>query len=165
LRVPISTLARCGEFAVRAWDDSQNCQPERPTWNLMGMMNNPWFRVKVHELGGDIWFEHPTQVDNRHSIDKSAALNPQNEELHLLPNGDLASPGWMERMKVDVQRVYAPGKPEELDAEEGWEREKQHVGRQGGGAGRPAAAGQPQQESSGCCLAGLKALLGSGSSV
>jgi nitrate reductase (NAD(P)H) len=33
--VPISALAECGEFAVRAWDDSQNCQPERPSWNLM----------------------------------------------------------------------------------------------------------------------------------
>jgi len=127
LEVPISTLAGCGEFAVRAWDDSQNCQPERPTWNLMGMMNNPWFRVKVHSLGDEIWFEHPTQVDNRHSIDKSAPLNPQNEELHVLPNGDLASPGWMERMVDDVQKVYAPGKPETLDAQEGWEREKQHM--------------------------------------
>jgi hypothetical protein len=42
-----------------------NTQPEWPTWNLMGMMNNPWFRVRVHptktaegELA--VWFEHPT---------------------------------------------------------------------------------------------------------
>ena len=34
------------EIAVAAWD-GQNTQPEKPTWNLMGMMNNPWFRVKV----------------------------------------------------------------------------------------------------------------------
>merc|ERR1719247_3800332 len=128
VEIPIQVLANCGEFCVRAWDDSQNCQPERPTWNLMGMMNNNWFRVKVHQLGnGEIWFEHPTQVDNRHSIDKNAPLNPQNEELHLLDNGDLASPGWMERMVTDVQAVYAPGKPEDLDTEEGWEREKQHL--------------------------------------
>merc|ERR1740123_1643442 len=126
--VPVANLRDCDEFAVRAWDDSQNCQPERPTWNLMGMMNNPWFRVKVHALpGGEIWFEHPTQVDNRHSIDKTAPLNPQKEELLLLPNGNLASPGWMERMRDEVQAVYAPGKPETLDAEEGWEREKQHM--------------------------------------
>jgi DMSO/TMAO reductase YedYZ molybdopterin-dependent catalytic subunit len=128
VEVPISALAKCGEFAVRAWDDSQNCQPERPTWNLMGMMNNPWFRVKVHSLSEDeIWFEHPTQVDNRHSIDKKAALNPQNETLHLTSNGDLASTGWMERMLKDVQAVYGPGKPEDLDAQEGWEREKMHM--------------------------------------
>jgi len=127
VEVPISALAGCGEFAVRAWDDSQNCQPERPTWNLMGMMNNNWFRVKVHALGDEIWFEHPTQVDNRHSIDKSAPLCPQNETLHLDSNGNLASLGWMERMVVDVQKVYAPGKPEVLDTREGWEREKQHL--------------------------------------
>jgi DMSO/TMAO reductase YedYZ molybdopterin-dependent catalytic subunit len=128
VEIPVSVLAKCGEFAVRAWDDSQNCQPERPTWNLMGMMNNNWFRVKVHALGnGEIWFEHPTQVDNRHSVDKTAPLNPQNEELHLLENGNLASEGWMTRMLKDVQTVYAPGKPEDLDPLEGWEREKQHI--------------------------------------
>merc|ERR1712072_840661 len=127
-KVPVKDLRYCTEFAVRAWDDSQNCQPERPTWNLMGMMNNPWFRVKVHPLGNDeIWFEHPTQVDNRHSIDKSAPLNPQNEELHLTPEGNLASPGWAERLQKEYQAVYAPGKPEDLDNKEGWEREKQHI--------------------------------------
>jgi len=93
------------------------------------MMNNNWFRVKVHSFGnGEIWFEHPTQVDNRHSIDKTAPLNPQNEELHLLENGNLASPGWLERMMDDMQKVFAPGKPEDLDANEGLvEREKQHM--------------------------------------
>ena len=69
----------------------------------MGMMSNSWFRVKVHPLGnGEVWFEHPTQVDNRHSIDKTAPLNPQNEELYLLENGNLVSPGWMERMVQTV---------------------------------------------------------------
>ena len=98
VEIPINVLANCGEFAVRAWDDSQNCQPERPNWNLMGMMSNSWFRVKVHPLGtGEVWFEHPTQVDNRQSIDKTAPLNPQNEELHLLENGNPARWGWMER--------------------------------------------------------------------
>lgn len=153
VQIPISVLAQCGEFAVRAWDDSQNCQPERPTWNLMGMMNNPWFRIKVHSLSnGEIWFEHPTQVDNRHSIDKSAPLNPQNEELHLQANGDLASPGWMERMVEDVQAVYAPGKPEVLDKGEGWEREKQHMM-----GGKVQGSYRNQHES--CCVAGLQALL------
>jgi len=129
VEIPINVLANCGEFAVRAWDDSQNCQPERPNWNLMGMMNNNWFRVKVHSLGdGEVWFEHPTQVDNRHSIDKTASLNPQNEELHLLENGNLVSPGWMERMVDDVQKVYAPGMPEDLDANEGLvEREQLYM--------------------------------------
>merc|ERR1712007_226202 len=116
----------------------------------MGMMNNPWFRVKVHSLGDNkIWFEHPTQVDNRHSIDKKAPLNPQKETLHLTANGDLVSPGWMERMVQDVQAVYGPGKPETLDSEEGWEREKRHLIQK-----KPAAA--PVAEP--CCVAALLAL-------
>ncbi|CAE8624847.1 unnamed protein product [Polarella glacialis] len=152
VEVPIKVLANCGEFAVRAWDDSQNCQPERPSWNMMGMMCNPWFRVKVHALGDDeIWFEHPTQVDNRHSIDKTAPLNPQNEDLHLLPDGNLASPGWMERMVEDVQTVYAPGKPETLDSEEGWEREKQHMTKKS----KPKVE---QQSADPCFVAVLQAL-------
>jgi hypothetical protein len=148
VEIPISSLAQCGEFAVRAWDDSQNCQPERPTWNMMGMMNNNWFRVKVHRLGDEIWFEHPTQVDNRHTIDKNAPLNPMGGEvLHTLPNGNLASPGWMERMQADVKAVYAPGQPEDLDEQEGWEREKQHII-------APEVAPPPDP----CCVAGLQKL-------
>eukprot|EP00933_Yihiella_yeosuensis_P071917 TRINITY_DN80164_c0_g1_i1.p1 TRINITY_DN80164_c0_g1~~TRINITY_DN80164_c0_g1_i1.p1 ORF type:complete len:621 (-),score=99.51 TRINITY_DN80164_c0_g1_i1:262-2085(-) len=109
LELPITLLARCSEIAVRAWDDSHNSQPEVPTWNLMGMMNNAWFLIKVHKLGDDqIWFEHPTQVENRHSIDRNAPLNPQNETLHLLPNGDLASLGWMQRLEKQVQELYGP---------------------------------------------------------
>ena len=36
--------------------------PERPTWNVMGMLNNPWFRVRVHPSadGKGVTFEHPT---------------------------------------------------------------------------------------------------------
>merc|ERR1711920_926086 len=112
------------------------------------MGNNPWFRVKVHSLGDEIWFEHPTQVDNRHSIDKSAPLNPQNEELHLLPNGNLASPGWMERMVEDVRKVYAPGKPEDLDMQA-------QIPAQGVAPGTGCLAG---------CLAGISAALSQGHS-
>jgi hypothetical protein len=35
--------------------------PERPTWNVMGMLNNPWYRIRVHALpNGGFHFEHPT---------------------------------------------------------------------------------------------------------
>jgi len=160
VEIPVKVLANCGEFAARAWDDSQNCQPERPTWNLMGMMNNNWFRVKVHNAGNnEIWFEHPTQVDNRHSIDKTAPLTPMNEELQLLENGNLASPGWMERMVKDVQAVYAPSRPEELDVQEGWELEKQHIICKG----KPDESAAPQvvavKKESGCIVGALEALV------
>jgi len=155
LEIPINVLANCGEFAVRAWDDSQNAQPERPTWNLMGMMTHSWFRVKVHNLeNGEIWFEHPTQVDNRHSIDKKAPLNPQNEELHLTSEGNLASPGWAERMQKEYVAVYAPGKPEDLDNKEGWEREKQHILAKS----MPKADYQEHRPSEPCCVSVLQGL-------
>lgn len=36
-------LALAHEIVVRGWDESHNTQPDKPTWNLMGMLNNPWF--------------------------------------------------------------------------------------------------------------------------
>lgn len=64
--VDSNRLRECKEIACRAVDSSHNSQPAHLTWNLMGMCNNPIFRVKVHsmkdESGNDaVWFEHPTQ--------------------------------------------------------------------------------------------------------
>lgn len=44
-----------------------NLMPEFPTWNVMGMMNNPWYRVKIHheEDTNQLRFEHPTQAGNQ----------------------------------------------------------------------------------------------------
>jgi len=114
--VPVADLRDCDEFAVRCWDDSQNCQPERPTWNLMGMMNNPWFRVKVHEVpgGNAIWFEHPTRVEPNltHAWDK--------DRLHLNAEGKLLSPGWQERLQKEYSDAFTPLPLEQqpLDGEE-----------------------------------------------
>ena len=49
----------------RAWDQTSNTQPFELTWNVMGMGNNPHFKVNVHPYQtpeGDpaLWFEHPT---------------------------------------------------------------------------------------------------------
>ena len=52
------------EYCIRAWDESNNTQPENLTWNLMGMGNNPCFRTKVLPERQDgvlgIRFQHPT---------------------------------------------------------------------------------------------------------
>lgn len=37
---------KCEEIVCRAWQ-GQNTQPQNITWNLLGMMNNCWFRCKV----------------------------------------------------------------------------------------------------------------------
>ncbi|ORX45271.1 molybdopterin binding oxidoreductase [Hesseltinella vesiculosa] len=75
LKVPITSLIRASELAVRAWDVSQNTQPEKMTWNLMGMMNNCWYRVKLE------W-------------DRAAALAVQ--AVHPTLAGPMTG-GWMDR--------------------------------------------------------------------
>lgn len=55
---------KCEEIVCRAWQ-GQNTQPQNITWNLLGMMNNCWFRCKVHPTLDDrgalaLTFEHPT---------------------------------------------------------------------------------------------------------
>ncbi|POS78391.1 nitrate reductase [Diaporthe helianthi] len=50
------------DVMVRAMDESMMVQPRDMYWSVLGMMNNPWFRVVVHrdkETGG-LRFEHPT---------------------------------------------------------------------------------------------------------
>ena len=58
--IDVKDLDGCPEICFRAWDQSQNSMPERPTWNVMGMLNNPWYRVRVHKEGESYSFEHPT---------------------------------------------------------------------------------------------------------
>jgi nitrate reductase (NAD(P)H) len=123
--VPLDTLSGSAEICARAWDDSQNCMPALPTWTLMGMMNNPWFRVKVHKVQGkehQIWFEHPTRVE-----ESPSKFFPNGETMHLL-DGEVASPGWAERMHTDYSAAYYPKeKGDELpDLTCGWEKEVAH---------------------------------------
>lgn len=65
LEVPFADLLAggCGDVMVRAMDDAMMVQPRDLYWSVLGMMNNPWFRVVVHreeEGGGVLRFEHPT---------------------------------------------------------------------------------------------------------
>ncbi|KAL4273638.1 hypothetical protein GQ457_13G021360 [Hibiscus cannabinus] len=70
LEVEVLDLLGAKEIAVRAWDETLNTQPDKLIWNVMGMMNNCWFRVKTNvckphkgEIG--IVFEHPTLPGNQ----------------------------------------------------------------------------------------------------
>ena len=65
-KIRVADLVGCKEIICRAWDEANNCQPNDPTWNLMGMGNNQVFRIKVHmdktASGEHVFrFEHPTQ--------------------------------------------------------------------------------------------------------
>lgn len=61
LDIPVSDLANANDLLVRAMDDSMNIQPRDMYWSVLGMMNNPWFRVTISREGDFLRFEHPTQ--------------------------------------------------------------------------------------------------------
>jgi nitrate reductase (NAD(P)H) len=67
-------IAGAKDIFVRAMDESMNVQPRDMYWSVLGMMNNPWFRVTITLEGDYLRFEHPTQPA-------------------LMPGG------WMERVK------------------------------------------------------------------
>jgi len=90
LEVEVLDLLGAKEIAVRAWDETHNTQPEKLIWNLMGMMNNCWFRVKTNmcrphkgEIG--IVFEHPTQPGNQSG-------GWMAREKHLEKSSELSNP-------------------------------------------------------------------------
>ena len=72
--IPVSELSTAQDMFVRAMDESMNVQPRDMYWSVLGMMNNPWFRVTIAHEGDYLRFEHPTQPA-------------------LMPGG------WMERVK------------------------------------------------------------------
>ncbi|KAJ8523352.1 hypothetical protein ONZ45_g167 [Pleurotus djamor] len=55
------SLQSARDIMVRAMDDSMMIQPRDMYWSVLGMMNNPWFRVVVQKDGNKLKFEHPTQ--------------------------------------------------------------------------------------------------------
>ncbi|PQE11450.1 nitrate reductase protein [Rutstroemia sp. NJR-2017a WRK4] len=71
----IEDLAIAGDIMVRAMDESMNVQPRDMYWSVLGMMNNPWYRITITKEGDSLRFEHPTQPA-------------------LMPGG------WMERVKA-----------------------------------------------------------------
>ena len=54
------------EILCRGWDDAMNRQAPEIVWNVMGMMNNSYFRCKVHRTYHPttgmpaLRFQHPT---------------------------------------------------------------------------------------------------------
>ncbi|KAH8061406.1 hypothetical protein JL722_4023 [Aureococcus anophagefferens] len=48
ITVPTADLLKAPNVACRAWDAAMNTQPSNLTWNVMGMLNNPWFTVVKH---------------------------------------------------------------------------------------------------------------------
>lgn len=59
--IPMSELMQANDIMARAMDESMNLQPRDMYWSVLGMMNNPWFRVAIIHENDTIRFEHPTQ--------------------------------------------------------------------------------------------------------
>lgn len=60
LEVAVADLQATNDILLRCMDDAMMVQPRDMYWNVLGMMNNPWFRVVVHkEDDQTLWFEHP----------------------------------------------------------------------------------------------------------
>ncbi|EMR61814.1 putative nitrate reductase protein [Eutypa lata UCREL1] len=74
LDIPLSQLQECDDIMVRVMDEAMMVQPRDMYWSVLGMMNNPWFRIVIHKENHTLRFEHPTQPT-------------------------LTSRGWMERVK------------------------------------------------------------------
>lgn len=62
LDIPILDLENSDSILVRAMDESMNLQPRDMYWSVLGMMNNPWFRVTITKKDGFLKFEHPAVV-------------------------------------------------------------------------------------------------------
>lgn len=61
LDVSIPQLQAADDIMVRAMDEAMMVQPREMYWNVLGMMNNPWFRIVIHHEDHQLRFEHPTQ--------------------------------------------------------------------------------------------------------
>ncbi|KAK5173706.1 uncharacterized protein LTR77_002387 [Saxophila tyrrhenica] len=64
--VSIVHLLQAKTITVRAWNVFKNTQPEHLNWNIMGMMNNCWYKVKTgidctDGAGPFVLFRHPCE--------------------------------------------------------------------------------------------------------
>jgi nitrate reductase (NAD(P)H) len=65
--VDFTHLLRAKSITVRCFNVFKNTQPERPSWNVMGMMNNCWYVVKPFIIQDDdsetpsILYQHPVE--------------------------------------------------------------------------------------------------------
>ncbi|KHN97872.1 Nitrate reductase [Metarhizium album ARSEF 1941] len=99
LDVDIEDLKSTTGIMVRAMDESLMVQPRDMYWSVLGMMNNPWFRIVVRNDGHALWFEHPTQP----------ALIPGGwMERIKKAGGNLTNGSWGEKLTGQTEDVIEP---------------------------------------------------------
>ncbi|KAL4420023.1 hypothetical protein ABPG77_001273 [Micractinium sp. CCAP 211/92] len=115
-QIPVADLAAAEEIHVRAVDETMNTQPEKPSWNLIGMMNNSHFIVKI-----------------RKETVEGAEGRRQLRFLHPVANGRDPG-GWMVEEKQQREGGDAGGaNPEQQEEEEaaakkgkGWDQLREY---------------------------------------
>lgn len=96
VEVDVGELTEAHDLVVRAMDEGMCIQPRDLYWNVMGMMNNPWFRVAIHKENGELRFEHPTQP----ALQAGGWM-----ERVKKAGGDVANGYWGERIGDDSPHI------------------------------------------------------------
>jgi len=104
LDIPVAELKESDAILIRAMDESLNIQPRDMYWSVLGMMNNPWFRVAIVKEDDILRFEHPTQP----------ALIPGGwMERVKKAGGDLTNGNWGEKSSDEVETAADTKQPPE----------------------------------------------------
>ncbi|KAI1877547.1 hypothetical protein JX265_003555 [Neoarthrinium moseri] len=105
LEIPITALQQADDIMVRAMDESMMVQPRDMYWSVLGMMNNPWFRVVIHKETHGLRFEHPTLP----------ALQPGGwMERVKKAGGNLTNGNWGEKTSGEEEVAIAEEPAEEI---------------------------------------------------
>lgn len=105
INIPVCELKEAKDILVRAMDESMNIQPRDMYWSVLGMMNNPWYRITITHEKDHLRFEHPTQP----------ALIPGGwMERVKEAGGDLMNGSWGERDDGGEQGAPAKELPGEI---------------------------------------------------
>lgn len=99
LTVDVQQLVDAKDILVRAMDEGLALQPRDMYWSVLGMMNNPWFRIVIHKEGNELRFEHPT---------KPALMAGGWMERVKKEGGDLLNGFWGEKTGTEENKVAAP---------------------------------------------------------
>lgn len=101
--ISVELLEDANDILVRSMDESMTIQPRDMYWSVLGMMNNPWFRIAITHEGDFLRFEHPVQP----------ALMPGGwMERTKEAGGNLTNGYWGERLGDEDAEVSPGVKPD-----------------------------------------------------
>lgn len=105
LKILVEELKDAKDLVVRAMDESMNIQPRDMYWSVLGMMNNPWYRIAIHREQDELRFEHPTQP---------ALMAGGWMERVKKAGGNLTNGYWGERIEGETSSAVEIEEPKEI---------------------------------------------------